>query len=919
MKKFFALILAVAVTLSTTVFASPVDVPVDAVYSQAVEELIALNIVNGYNDGSFKPENTITRAEVTKMIVAAMAQTSSAKSAAGVTKFTDVPADHWASGYINVGTDALKFINGMGDGRFAPEDNVTYEQAVKMVVAAIGYDSLAVINGGYPTGYLTVAKQIGITENIKSIDGTAPATRAIVAQLISNAIDTPLLAMTTFNPFNPEYEIMDGTNGKTYETILTNYHNTYKVEGRVTANSKSDSALENDEVKFTIESTKNYDGEIVKKSDENPIENIVMNVGKTTAADYLGIYSKVLVKIDENEDPIILTCLPSGKNSVTTVYANAFDDEADNDIFAGNNKGKIYYYSNVDKTGKSTKYYVTDDFKLYVNGVEVDVDEENVQKYIFENKFGTISFVDTPNENSNSTDGKYDSIFVSYYATGIVESMSNNKIYFDVATDMTSIVTDDEDKTYNFYLNNKSIELLDIQEKDVVSIAYDVTTDIENSDFYDVYISRDIVEGRVTEVNEEDNEVIIDGVIYGMVSDTLVNSNDFELGTSYTVYVDIFGNAVDYEKLASTVKYGIISRAYYSKDADENKIVLYDTTATKKTYSVADNFTYINGKNEGNIDNLINDMSDSADASIVFDRVVFYETNSKGEIREIETLNPTTGTDVVYNERSSKIGNIKFDNNTVIISVDEKDFSVVKGSSLIDEGTYTVAGFDKDSGIYGIVLITEGIGSYTSDSRFAVVEKVTQGTNDNGDECDKLAVYTAGSDELQTVYCDGTEIAKIAKGDVIIYTVNAEGLIEDASDINVIFSISNGNEINTPDKWINDEDVEVVFGPVINRTSSTITIGEVSADNTTNIDDAEDYDYSDDVAVYVYDYNNSSSKRISVGTVSSVVKTIVPKVAMDEDEVIIDWSHEEAPEAVNALVKIVDDEVTDVFVIIPKD
>ena len=40
---------------------------------------------------------------------------------------------------------------------------------------------------------------------------------------------------------------------------------------------------------------------------------------------------------------------------------------------------------------------------------------------------------------------------------------------------------------------------------------------------------------------------------------------------------------------------------------------------------------------------------------------------------------------------------------------------------------------------------------------------------------------------------------------------------------------------------------------------------------------------------------------------------------MDEDEVIINWSHKEAPEAVNALVKIVDDEVTDVFVIIPQD
>lgn len=61
-----------------------------------------------------------------------------ALASVGKTKFTDVSADHWASGYINVASQA-GIINGDGNGLFRPGDEVTYEEAVKMVVCACGF------------------------------------------------------------------------------------------------------------------------------------------------------------------------------------------------------------------------------------------------------------------------------------------------------------------------------------------------------------------------------------------------------------------------------------------------------------------------------------------------------------------------------------------------------------------------------------------------------------------------------------------------------------------------------------------------------------------------------------------------------------------------------------------------------------
>ena len=113
------------------------DVTESSAYYEAVESLSKLGIVTGYEDGTYKPEETVTRAEMAALIARIQGYEETAKANAN-TVFTDVPSTYWASGYV-AQANGQGIINGYGDGTFGPDDAVKYEEAVKMIMATLGY------------------------------------------------------------------------------------------------------------------------------------------------------------------------------------------------------------------------------------------------------------------------------------------------------------------------------------------------------------------------------------------------------------------------------------------------------------------------------------------------------------------------------------------------------------------------------------------------------------------------------------------------------------------------------------------------------------------------------------------------------------------------------------------------------------
>ncbi len=211
-KKCIAALVAMSMLAATCVVSALT--PEEALIA-AVAQLQLYGIMEGDPDGGLRLNEPLTRAELAKICVAIRGVPAEAEA-----RFSDVPVDHWAAGYICVASD-LGVIAGDGDGAFRPDDEVTNQEAVKMLVSLLGYGPMAEQQGGYPIGYLQVGIVQGITEGLTLV-GDEAATRGDVARMASNALSVPLMQQVMYGA-EVEYAIYDGTGEYPLQTPLTEW------------------------------------------------------------------------------------------------------------------------------------------------------------------------------------------------------------------------------------------------------------------------------------------------------------------------------------------------------------------------------------------------------------------------------------------------------------------------------------------------------------------------------------------------------------------------------------------------------------------------------------------------------------------------------------------------------------------------
>lgn len=235
-KKIVSVTLASAMLLCTNAFAAYTDVPEDSDVYSAVETLSTLGILNGYEDNTFKPDGNITRAEMCAVLCRALGFGGVSGSYYDCC-FTDVPRDHWAYWYVALCKEH-DIVDGMGNDIFVPDSSVTLNQAVKMILSAMGYGILAESNGGWPTGYLSTAAKYGILDGITE-KTDSPATRATVAKLLDNALPAPVV-LTSGNPTTGfTLEIADGTGTFPYSSLLSDL-GIVKISGSIVGTSEKE-------------------------------------------------------------------------------------------------------------------------------------------------------------------------------------------------------------------------------------------------------------------------------------------------------------------------------------------------------------------------------------------------------------------------------------------------------------------------------------------------------------------------------------------------------------------------------------------------------------------------------------------------------------------------------------------------------
>lgn len=219
-KRFLATLMALVMVLSMlAVPAGAVEtVPFSDVSNQtmatAIETLRLMGVLDGYGDGTFRPEKQLTRAQFCKMATYAMNGKNELGLYRTVTIFPDVKPSHWASSYINLAAKGKAVIAGYPDGRFYPERSVTVGQAVTILLRLLGYKDEDV-GGVWPDSYMAVGSIVGLTDGVGT-NGNAVLTRSQAATLFLNLLTAEKKDGGMLYTLSDETELMsiDGGTGK---------------------------------------------------------------------------------------------------------------------------------------------------------------------------------------------------------------------------------------------------------------------------------------------------------------------------------------------------------------------------------------------------------------------------------------------------------------------------------------------------------------------------------------------------------------------------------------------------------------------------------------------------------------------------------------------------------------------------------
>ncbi len=592
LKKVLALVLALSMILSTftalTLTASAAAEPTfsdiaGTSYEDAVEVLAALNIVAGYEDGTYGGDKVVTRAEMAAFIVREIGLAATASSATSGNQYSDVAADHWALGSINVATQK-KIIVGNGDGTFAPNDTVSYQAAVKMLVCALGYEVVANRNGGWPAGYLIQGAALGLTDGITGIDGADGCNRGVVASLLYNALEIELMEEVQYSG---SAVVQEPDTNKTFLRDNLGYDKYVDAEIVATAtqgDNRTTAGLATIRGKLShlnVIYAQDYNYIYDKPSS---ITNKVQ-VGETDPDAFFGDAVIIYVKRSANSNVAdTIACIVNDNVTQETLEIDVADLYSSNPLLTyldentetKNNSDKydrLYYKGEEDTKAQYAKLLSTGYFEgceFVINGRS----DHGLDWTILEDKAlknGTIRLIDAKtfdfatSASTAGADGYYEKIVLDTYLDFVVSEVDADEEKVLTVNDIDLVFDDTKIFTITDAEGNE-LKLEDLQENDVLSVFPDTwatTGDkkdvIDQSEVLKVVVYNNPLEGSVSETTKK--AVYVDGTKYDVAGD-LVKITDFEVGDEGTFYLNAAGDIVFADTTPAAKDYAVFYDVY---------------------------------------------------------------------------------------------------------------------------------------------------------------------------------------------------------------------------------------------------------------------------------------------------------------------------------------------------------------------
>jgi hypothetical protein len=772
---------AMVFSMAAGAFAKVPDDALESKHLEAIKALNALDIMVGDGEGNFRPGDKLTRSEFARIAVSLLGMDDVANASNYPTRFADVPAYHWANGYINVAS-SQKIIVGDENGNFMPDAEISYVEALAILVRILGYQPMADSKGGWPMGYLMTGSSIGIGNGI-SASSMDRITREQIAQLAFNSLTINLMEQVGFGS-NPSYEVVD-------KTIIEDTLKVEKITGQVTATpitALSGNAAEKG--KFRV-------GDTTLKSDQNVNSLLGMNVE---------VYAK-------NGNAILINEKESNVTEITTSKIKS--------ITASDSIVTIVYDTSSVKFDLDKVAYIS-------NGKKVALAESNFDDLKNGSVLKAVDF---------DKDGKVDVLFTTTSRNIVVEKADAKTFRVTDKYGNFSVTLNPDKADITITKNGEAVKFEDLKEWDVLSIV-----ESEDKTYYDIRVSNSTVVGKVTET--DGSKYTIEGKAYAVAANYKKDINVGDEGTFYLDADGKIAGFDENATISTNYAYlvnGVMGK--YNASADlvllnkEGKVVELSTESSVRfngtKTSAEDLFTAL--QDSSAIKQQLITFEVNSDNKIV--QINTATENGTPNIEEFLLNAKLTG--ATYDKEKGMF-NKKYGvtDKTLVFSIpagskDVNDFTVTNGSIFENATKYDVQLFDLNYNYdAGVVIVTNVEYKTSSEAPIAFVSKVTTALTDNG-RVDKLyATVNGESVELNAVssglLVKGTSNKKaLAKGDMIQYKVNANNEI---TDINVLFDVEDKKTQSTTK--IND-DLTMVYGKVTAVTSRTmdLSVNDAQAEN----------------------------------------------------------------------------------------
>ena len=490
-------------------------------YQDEIRILTELGILKGYTTENYHAEAPMTRGEFCMLVSGLLGFDAEADIYQTVKlPFTDVPQDYWAAPYLR-NLYAGGYIAGDVNGAFRPEAQVTGLEALKILLAVMGYEPFAKVNGGFPSGYLKAAKRADVSAAGLSDNGLK---KGQAAALLRACIDADMMILTGLGE-EAEFEIQKG------RTLLVQYHDIYQVKGQVTANRK------------TGISTRSGTGDHSVQIDAS-----LYAAGATDAETYLGQWVIGYYRRSDSALGELLSLRPDSRRY-------RMRDIPAEDILPESSSSVIAYQ--LDGESRIQRIPVLPTANLIRNGVYAGKKVHAADAAELFPQAGKIRALDS------DMDGKYDILLIEDAETYVVTSVNLNLRTIYGRYGVSPLQLGDDEEAVRVLKNGAETALSAIQRGEVLSVLQS-----DDGRYTDILLAADnTVSGTVTQLTG-DGEAVVDGrklkvsPVYRCAMERgEKDAPRLSPGMAGTFYLDCYGKIAAVSGEAQLTRYGFLAGA----------------------------------------------------------------------------------------------------------------------------------------------------------------------------------------------------------------------------------------------------------------------------------------------------------------------------------------------------------------------